>query len=43
MVKKIILHDLGPTGAEVGEMGHPAQGRGICVDNARFFKIFRNC
>ena len=22
-------------------MGHPAQGRGICVDNARCFKIFR--
>ena len=21
-------------------MGHPAQGRGICVDNARCFKIF---
>ena len=21
-------------------MGHPAQGRGICVDNARGFKIF---
>ena len=21
-------------------MGHPAQGRGICVDNAQGFKIF---
>ena len=21
-------------------MGHPAQGRGICVDNARCFKFF---
>ena len=21
-------------------MGHPAQGRGICVDNARCFRIF---
>ena len=21
-------------------MGHPAQGRGICVDNARGFRIF---
>ena len=21
-------------------MGHPAQGRGICVDNARGFKLF---
>ena len=26
--------------AEVGEMGHPAQGRGICVDNAQCFRIF---
>ena len=30
----------GANGAEVGEMGHPAQGRGICVDNARCFRIF---
>ena len=30
-------------GAEVGEMGHPAKDSGICVDNARCFKIFQNC
>ena len=30
----------GANWAEIGEMGHPAQGRGICVDNARCFRIF---
>ena len=30
----------GANWAEVGEMGHPAQGGGICVDNARCFRIF---
>ena len=40
MMKKFIHHDLGPTVAEVGKIGHPAQGRGICVDNARCFRIF---
>ena len=32
----------GANRAEVGEMGHPAQGRGICVDNARYFKILKS-
>ena len=30
----------GGKGAEVGEMGHQAQGRVLCVDNAQCFKIF---
>ena len=30
----------GANGAEVGKMGHSAQGRGICVDNARCLRIF---
>ena len=38
--EKIYLSWPGANGAEVGEMGHPAQGRGICVDNAWGFKIF---
>ena len=38
--EKIYLSWPGANGAEVGEMGHPAQGRGICVDNAQGFKIF---
>ena len=33
----------GANGVEVGEMGHPTKDSGICVDNARCFKIFRNC
>ena len=32
--EKIYSSCPGAEGAEVGEMGHPAQGRGICVDNA---------
>ena len=39
-MKKFIHHDLGPRGLRLKKMGHPAQGRGICVDNARCFKIF---
>ena len=38
--EKIYLSWPGANGAEVGEMGHPAQGRGICVDNAQGFKSF---
>ena len=40
MVKKIILHDLGPTGLRLEKWVTRAQGRGICVDNARCFRIF---
>ena len=32
-----IIYTYTPT---LGKMGHPAQGRGICVDNARCFRIF---
>ena len=41
--EKIYSSRPGASGAEVGEMGHPAKDSGICVDNAQCFKIFQNC
>ena len=39
MVKKFIRHDLGPTGLRLEKW--VTQPRvGVCVDNARCFKIF---
>ena len=40
MMKKFIRHDLGPTGLRLEKWVTKPKGRGICVDNARCFKIF---